>query len=74
MVPMIFIAKHALAGVEKAPPLDPIPYQPRFIQPRFVTATYPISPEEEGMDKDFISFAWLTCSVKEKRISWRSTF
>jgi Zn-dependent M16 (insulinase) family peptidase len=61
-----FIAEHALKGVQKVPPLPPIPFQPRFIQPRYVTTSYPIDPKEEVKDKAFIAFAWLTSHVMEQ--------
>lgn len=57
-----FIEKEILKDTTKQPPLPPIPRQPRFISPRYVTGTYPISPEEEG-DKTLIAFGWLTCEI-----------
>ena len=61
-----FISKQALQGVEKKPPLPPIPNQPRFLKPRQMTCSYPISQDEESDNKSYISFAWLTCHVQEQ--------
>lgn len=61
-----FIAKYALQNVEKLPPLDPIPLQPRYRQPKFVECRYPISPGENTQNKTLISFAWLTCHILEQ--------
>ncbi len=61
-----FITKHALNGVEKVPPLPPIPNQPRFLHPRREVCHYPISNEEEDEGKTYISFAWLTSNVQEQ--------
>lgn len=61
-----FIVKHALQGVEKVPPLPPIPFQPRFQMPRHIHCEYPITQEEESDNKSYISFAWLTCPIQEQ--------
>ena len=62
-----FIATHALKGVEKVPELPPIPRQPRFDKPRYLTDTYPISADEDSREKTLISFGWLTCSILEQQ-------
>jgi Zn-dependent M16 (insulinase) family peptidase len=61
-----FIAKNALEGVEKQPPLPSIPPQPRFREPRRLVSSYPISPEEETDQKTYISFGWVTCHIIEQ--------
>lgn len=61
-----FITKHTLDQTEKAPPLPPIPSQPRFRDPVYRTLTYPIAPEEDLADKDMIAFAWLTCHILQQ--------
>ncbi len=62
-----FIAKNALAGVEKMASLSPIPRQSRFDKPHYLTAIYPISPDEDIFEKTFISFGWLTCPIIEQQ-------
>ncbi len=61
-----FISKHALEGVEKIPTLASIPLQTRFTKPRYIEASYPISPDEDPHEKTFISFGWLTSHVTEQ--------
>ncbi|MCB1109947.1 MAG: insulinase family protein [Chlamydiia bacterium] len=56
-----FIAKHALKGVKKLPPLDPIPKQKRFAKPETREGLY---PGKNG--QQFVSLAWLTCSLKDQ--------
>lgn len=61
-----FIAKHALDKVEKAEPVLPLPPQPRFKEPKRLTFEYPLSPEEDTIDKTLVSFGWLTCHILEQ--------
>lgn len=61
-----FIAKHTLDKAKRADPLPPIPLQPRFLQPRSIELSYPISLEESSIDKTFITFGWLTCQILEQ--------
>lgn len=65
-----FLSKTALKNVEKKSPLPPFPKEKRFKEPRFVTARYPISEEDEEselLDKNMISIGWLTCSIQEQK-------
>lgn len=61
-----FISKNALDGLEKAPPLAPLPQQPRFLQPVRRSIPYPISPEESEEDRTLIGFGWLTCHLLDQ--------
>lgn len=61
-----FIAEKTLNKAEKVPELPPIPLQPRFKEPRRLTATYPVAPDEGMDEKAFISFGWLTCHITEQ--------
>lgn len=61
-----FIAQNALHGIEKKPPLAPIPSQPRFLEAKRIQTTYPIAAEEETKDKTWIAFGWLTCNILEQ--------
>lgn len=61
-----FIAQQTLNQTEKAPPLPPIPSQPRFKEPFRQKLNYPIAPEEDVIDKTLIAFAWLTCHILEQ--------
>lgn len=61
-----FIEKYALHAIEKVEPLPPLPLQPRFAQPKRMTLEYPISSDEESLDKALISFGWLTCHILEQ--------
>lgn len=60
-----FIAEHTLENSNSLPPLPPIPLQPRFKQGTRLEKTYPVSKDED--DKTMITFAWLTCSIREQR-------
>lgn len=60
-----FIEKEALQGVEKAPPLPPIPKQPRFLAPVMKEMSYPIQESEEE-EKAIISFGWLTAPLTDQ--------
>lgn len=61
-----FIAEHAFKGVVKVPPLPPIPLQPRFTEPRNITAYYPLPQGEPTENKTLIAFGWLTNHVLEQ--------
>lgn len=61
-----FIAEKALKGVKKLPALTPIPRQPRFIKPRYLHTSYPISGDEESDEKTMVAFGWLTCPVTDQ--------
>jgi presequence protease len=62
-----FITEHALKGVEKLPPLPPIPKQTRFQQPKKLEFSYPISQDDDIKDQSIISFSWLTCDILEQQ-------
>lgn len=53
-----FVAKNALKGVKKLPPLEKIPKQKRFEKPQTHEGKY---PGENG--QQFVSFSWLTCPI-----------
>lgn len=61
-----FIEANALQNVKKAEPISPIPSQPRFSSPHYLTVDFPIAPEEELEDKTIISFGWLTCHILQQ--------
>lgn len=61
-----FIEKNALAGITKLPPLPNPLSQPRFEEKKTVEAFYPISSDEDLIDKTLISFGWLTCNILEQ--------
>lgn len=59
-----FIEKHALKGVEKLPPLSPIPQQKRFPAPIAISERYPtLDPTGE---KDLIALSWLTVPLTDQ--------
>jgi presequence protease len=62
-----FIATKALEGVQKIPPLPPIPYQKRFEKKRLIEMSYPVAREEAIESKTYISFGWLTCPIIEQQ-------
>jgi presequence protease len=62
-----FIAKQTLNQTTYAPPLPPIPLQPRFKQPVYRELTYPIAPHEDLENKTLIAFGWLTCHILEQQ-------
>lgn len=61
-----FIEEHALKGIEKLPPLPPIPLQKRFSERKYFTERYPVHAEEGLEGKAVISIAWLTCYILEQ--------
>lgn len=61
-----FIEEHALKDSSKAPPLPPLPRQPRFKEKKYVFDKYPIGSEDEIKGKTVIAFAWLTCHILEQ--------
>ncbi|MCE2981996.1 MAG: insulinase family protein, partial [Parachlamydia sp.] len=61
-----FIEENALKGVEKVPPLPPIPLQPRFQKPVHKIYSYPIAPDESPYGKTLLAFGWLTCHILEQ--------
>lgn len=62
-----FIATHTLDRAKKAPPLSPIPLQPRFKSPVYRELSYPIAPDEDPTDKTLLAFGWLTCHILEQQ-------
>lgn len=62
-----FIAEHTLNHTRKAPPLPPIPLQPRFKKRVDQELTYPIAPDEETKNKTLIAFGWLTGHILEQQ-------
>lgn len=66
-----FLARHCFEGVVRMPPLPSIPLQPRFKAPVVRTLPYPVSAETTESEsslipKGILSFAWLTCCIKEQ--------
>ena len=56
-----FIEHNALKGVVKVPPLDPLPLQPRFLEPVHGVAHFPSESDESQ-----ITFAWLTTPLSNQ--------
>lgn len=63
---LAFLDAHAFKGVEKLPPLDFLPKQPRFSEKVEKKLTYPISEDEDREAKTMIGMGWLTCSILEQ--------
>lgn len=61
-----FIAEHTLNDANKASPLPPIPFQPRFTEPKYVRSFYPIAPHEKEEEKSMVALGWLTCHILEQ--------
>lgn len=61
-----FIDDKVLKNAQKAQSLPPLPMQPRFAKPRYITKPYPISPDEDSKEKAIIAFGWLTCPIKDQ--------
>lgn len=58
-----FINEHTLKHAKKQGEVAPVPNQPRFFIPRYLTLDYPISQDEEYTDKTMIAFGWLTTDI-----------
>lgn len=58
-----FIEEHALKNIKKATPLPAPHFQERFKEKKVVSASYPVSKEENPENKTLIAFGWLTCNV-----------
>ncbi|MCB1213688.1 MAG: insulinase family protein, partial [Chlamydiia bacterium] len=61
-----FIESHALSNAQPLPPIDLIPQQPRFSEPRVAKAPYPFAASEDPSQEHFQVTSWLTCSVLEQ--------
>lgn len=61
-----FILEKELKHVTKKPPLPPMPLQPRFSEPIYHEAMYPITETEDLNKKTFIVFAWLTAAASNQ--------
>lgn len=61
-----FIEEKTLKGIDKQPPLPAIPNQPRFVKPRYLHASYPISADEETDEKSMVCFGWLTVPITDQ--------
>ena len=61
-----FISENVLKNINKAPPLPPLPRQPRFTEPKTVNVFYPISADEDLTEKTLMAFGWLTCHILEQ--------
>jgi Zn-dependent M16 (insulinase) family peptidase len=64
-----FIEEHALNGVEKLPPLNPLPLQKRLTSPIRAVDYYPLQEGENPKGKAKIAFSWLTTSLFHARES-----
>jgi len=62
-----FINANILQEATPIAPLPPIPPQTRFLEPRRITAAYPITDEEETDQQSLISFGWLTCHILDQQ-------
>lgn len=61
-----FIEEHALKGVKKPDPIEPLPTQPRFSHPRKFEKKYPIGNEEDSANKTLIGLGWLTTHITQQ--------
>lgn len=61
-----FLKTHILDEASPSPLLPPLPLQPRFKQPKYIQASYPIAPDEETYDKALIALGWLTCHILDQ--------
>lgn len=61
-----FLADRLLDSTAAAPPLPPVPAQPRFTAPRAVTGKYPCEATETPHANTMVSLAWLTCPVTDQ--------
>lgn len=62
-----FIEQHALKDVKKLEPIPQLSLQPRFAESKFLTAEYPLAPDEDTADKAVIAFGWLTCHILKQQ-------
>lgn len=62
-----FIYDNILKDVKPVTPLQPIPPQPRFKEPKRLVKTYPFAQDEEEELQSLVGFGWLTCSVLEQQ-------
>jgi len=62
-----FIEMNALKNVKRAPPIPPLPYQPRFKKPVEKDLTYPLPENEDPKEKTLVAFGWLTCHILEQQ-------
>ncbi|MBS0629323.1 MAG: insulinase family protein [Verrucomicrobia bacterium] len=62
-----FIQENALKGIQAAPPLDGIGYQPRFKKPVKEQRSYPINEVEELETKHIHAFGWLTTPLIDQK-------
>lgn len=63
-----FIESRILNQYAKAAALPLIPAQPRYLAPKKVLGSYPISADEPLFNKTMIGFGWLTCHILEQEI------
>lgn len=61
-----FIAEEVLNHTEALSPLPPLPLQPRMKKPSRLEKPYPISADEDTLDKTLLAFGWLTCHILEQ--------
>ncbi|GAB4184572.1 MAG: insulinase family protein [Simkaniaceae bacterium] len=60
-----FLEKNVLQGIEKKPPLPPLPVQKRFSSGKKAEGSYPCS-DEDLSNKTYIAFSFLTMAIKEQ--------
>jgi len=59
------IENEVLQRFERRSVTSEVPPEQRFDQPRCVSESYPVSPDEECSRKTFVQMAWLCCDVAE---------
>lgn len=62
-----FLAEHTFNEAQQVASLPPIPFQPRFTQPKRIRGFYPIAPHEHTEDKTMVGLGWLTCHILEQQ-------
>ncbi len=62
---LAFIQEKVLSRFGAIDPETDVPAQPRWDQPRELTYTYPLSPEENTDKRSQVCMAWLTADVKD---------
>lgn len=62
-----FIRKKVLAKTKAVPKLPLLPREKRFKKPKAVDASYPLSEEEMGEKKSYLSLGWLTESIENQQ-------